>query len=130
MNTDPIADLLTRIRNAYKAQKDSVRVPHSKTKMAILKVLKARKFINGFEEMKHETIDNAKEIEIDLNQERRDITLKRVSKPGQRIYAKSITLKKINGGLGVAIISTPKGIMTAEEAKKMNIGGELICEIY
>lgn len=127
MTTDPIADLLTRIRNAYMAGKESVTIPHSNTKMAILKVMKHRNFISDFSE---EKTDKFPEINVELNSERSDITLKRVSKPGQRIYRKSLELKKVNGGLGVAIISTPKGIMSGEEAKKQKVGGEVICELY
>ena len=127
MLTDPIADLLTRIRNASMARKDSVTVPFSNMKMAILKVLKERGFVNEFEKMKNNDFD---EISIVLNPQRRDINLKKISKPGQRIYVKTTQLKKIHGGLGVAIVSTPKGIMSGEEAKKQHLGGELICEIF
>jgi len=127
MFTDPIADLITRIRNAYMSRKETVTVPHSSTKMAILKVMKSRKFINNFKE---KTEGKFKEIEIELNQEKRDITLKRVSKPGQRIYLKSTELKKVNGGLGVTIVSTSKGILSGEEAKKQKVGGEVMCKIY
>ena len=127
MLTDPIADLLTRIRNASMARKDSVTMPFSNMKMAILKVLKERGFVNEFEKMKNNDFD---EISIVLNPQRRDINLKKISKPGQRIYIKTTQLKKIHGGLGVAIVSTPKGIMSGEEAKKQHLGGELICEIF
>lgn len=127
MTTDPIADLLTRIRNAYNAQKDNVRVPHSKTKMAVLKVMQDRKFIHSFAESGTGT---KKDIEVTLSNNINDITLKRVSKPGQRIYVKSGNISKINGGLGVAILSTSKGIMSGEEAQKNKSGGEVICEIY
>lgn len=127
MMTDPISDLLTRIRNAYMAGKESVTIPHSNTKMAILKVMKDRNFINDFSQQKN---DKFPEIVVKLNSERNDITLKRISKPGQRIYMKSQALNKVNGGLGVAIISTPKGIMSGEEAKKQKVGGEIICELY
>lgn len=127
MLTDPIADLLTRIRNAYKAGKESVTIPHSNTKMAILQVMKDRNFIRDFSQEKNNKFP---EIVVELNGERRDITLKRISKPGQRIYMKSQAINKINGGLGVAIISTPKGIMSGEEARKQKVGGEIICELY
>ena len=124
---DPIADLLTRIRNAGKARKDVLTVPHSGIKVNMLKVMKARGFITDYKTVKN---GDFQEIEVTLNQEKSSITLKRVSKSGQRIYVKSNTLKKVNGGLGVAILSTPKGIITGEEAKKLNVGGELLCEIY
>jgi small subunit ribosomal protein S8 len=125
--TDPIADLLTRIRNAAKARKDIVTVPHSRMKSDILKLLKERGFISDYKAVKN---GKFMELEITLNNERPELTLKRISKPGQRIYIKSSNLKKINGGLGIVIISTPKGIVSGEEAKKMNVGGELLCEIF
>lgn len=127
MYTDTIADLLTRIRNALRARKDRVSVPYSKGKAAILENLKKKHFINRFEVTKDGTHSN---LEIELNVERPDLELNRVSKPGQRIYIKSTEIKKIHGGLGMQIISTSKGVMTGEEARKMKLGGELICEIY
>ncbi len=127
MLTDPIADLLTRIRNASMAKKDDLTVPHSKMKMAVLKVLQARCFVQEFNTVKNNDFE---EIKIILSPSHQDISLKKISKPGQRIYVKTTQLKKINGGLGVAIVSTPKGIMSGEDAKKQKLGGELICEIF
>lgn len=127
MLTDPISDLLTRIRNAYRAHKDSFSVPSSKLKVSILEVLQKRGFIADFETVKS---GNKENLVVNLLENKKHITLKKVSKPGQRIYVKSTSLKKINGGLGVAIISTSKGVMSGEEAKKLKLGGELICEVY
>jgi small subunit ribosomal protein S8 len=127
MLTDPIADLLTRIRNASMARKDNVVVPYSRMKMSVLKVLQEKGFIQEYNNVKNNDFE---EINIVLNPMRKDISLKKISKPGQRIYVKTTELKKINGGLGVAVVSTPKGIMSGEEAKKQNLGGELICEIF
>ena len=127
MTTDPIADLLTRLRNAANARKENVVVPHSKMKEAILKVMKDRGFISEYSVSKN---DKFEEIEVTLHQGRTDVSLRKISKPGQRIYVKNAELKKVHGGLGVAILSTPKGIMSGEQAKKMKLGGELICEIY
>ena len=127
MLTDPIADLLTRIRNATMARKDNLVVPYSKMKMGVLKVLQKKGFIQEFNNMKNEQFE---EIKIVLMPGKRDLVLKRVSKPGQRIYIKQSEIKKVHGGLGVAIVSTPKGIMSGEEAKTMNLGGELLCEIF
>jgi small subunit ribosomal protein S8 len=127
IKTDPIADLLTRIRNAVKARKDTLSVPHSGIKINMLKVMKTRGFISDYKTVKNGDFN---EIEIILSQERPELSLKRISKPGQRIYIKSANLKKVIGGLGVAILSTPKGIVTGEDAKKMNVGGELLCEIF
>lgn len=109
------------------AGKESVTIPHSKTKMAILQVMKERNFIQDFTKDESGKFPG---IDVELNNERRDITLKRISKPGQRIYMKSQAINKVNGGLGVAIISTPKGIMSGEQAKKEKVGGEIICELY
>ncbi|MBD3328079.1 30S ribosomal protein S8 [Candidatus Peregrinibacteria bacterium] len=126
--TDPIADLLTRIRNAYSSQKEMTKAPHSSMKMGVLKVMKERNFIKDYKEDKSEK--GFKEIAINLLPSGKEITFKRISKPGQRIYVKSSEIKKVNGGLGVAIVSTPKGIITGEEAVNNKVGGELICEIY
>jgi len=128
MYTDPIADLLTRIKNAARARKETVRLPYSKVKESILANLKQRGFVTDYT---METDEQAhKQINITINNERRDIEVKRISKPGQRIYVKSSEIKKVHGGLGVAIVSTPKGILTGEEAIKQKLGGELICEVY
>lgn len=126
MNIDPIADLLTRIRNAMMARKDVVIVPSSNMKKAVLEVMKKRKFISDYQVTKENSFE---EIEIVINQDKKNLTLKRVSKPGQRIYLQNSQIKKVNGGLGVAIYSTPKGVMSGEEALKMKVGGELLCEI-
>jgi small subunit ribosomal protein S8 len=126
--TDPIADLLTRIRNAYSSQKEMTKAPHSTMKMGVLKVMKERNFIKDYKEDKSEK--GFKEISIELLPNGKDFTFKRISKPGQRIYVKSSEIKKVNGGLGVAIISTPKGITTGEDAFNSKVGGEIICEIY
>ena len=127
MNTDPIADLLTRIRNAVKAKHSQTRVPYSKLKIAILEVLKAKKFIDDFKVVKSGI---KSDIEIQLNTEFEKMTLKRVSKPGQRIYIKRDEIKPVLNGYGIGVISTPKGVMTTEDARKIGLGGELICEIY
>jgi len=127
MYTDPIADLLTRIRNGYMSRKDTVTIPYSGTKMDVLEVMKQRHFIEDFKKV---TNNKFQEIEVILNPSLGRVNLKRVSKPGQRIYIKAVGMKKINGGMGVAIVSTPKGIMSGEKAKEQNLGGELICEIF
>jgi small subunit ribosomal protein S8 len=129
MYTDPIADLLIRIKNAARARKEYVSAPYSKVKASILENLKKKHFITDFSiEQGEKKID--KSLKISINNDRRDLEVKRVSKPGQRIYIKSTEIKKVNGGLGIAIISTPKGIISGEEAKKLNLGGELICEVF
>ncbi len=127
MVTDPIADLLTRIRNAVKAKHSKTTVTYSKLKVAILEVLKKHKFVVGYEVVKSGNFDA---IDITLNETYTDLHLKRVSKPGQRIYVKKGQLKTVLSGYGIGVISTPKGVMTTSEAKKNGLGGELLCEIW
>lgn len=127
MHTDPIADLLTRIRNAHKSGHEKLTIGYSTQKDAILHVLAKKNWIKKFEIKKNGSF---KEAEIILNHEKPEIHLKRISKPGQRIYVKKHEIKKIKNGLGIAIVSTSKGIMSGEEAYHENLGGELICEIY
>ena len=126
MNTDPIADLLTRIRNANMAHKESVNAPYSKIKENILKVMKQYNFI---EDYMVNSDDAHKTLDIDLNQDKKDMELRRVSKPGQRIYLKNSDLRTVKSGLGISILSTSKGVMSNIQAKKENLGGELICQI-
>ncbi len=128
MNTDPIADLLTRIRNAQKAHKTSVAAPHSKIKENMLEIMKKWSFIEDYKVVQEKT--GHKTIEIKLKTDREKLTLKRISKAGQRIYIKKEDLKVVKSGLGISIISTSKGLMTNLDANKNNIGGEHICEIY
>jgi len=127
MHTDPIADLLTRIRNASRARHEITSVPYSKIKENILKILKNKGFIADY------TVEEEgkfKVLEITLKEELANINLKRVSKPGQRIYLKRGELRPVKSGIGMSIISTSKGLMTNSEARRQNLGGELICEIY
>ncbi len=127
MVTDPIADLLTRIRNAVKAKHSTTRIAYSKLKLAILQVLKNHQFVTDYSVVK---TDRFQEIEIHLNPTFQSLHLKRVSKPGQRIYVKKGELKPVLNGYGIGIISTPKGMMTTIEARKTGLGGELICEVW
>lgn len=129
MYTDPIADLLIRIKNAARARKNTVLIPYSKVKEQILVNLKKRHFIDDYQVDAGEKASH-KNLNVTISNAHRDIEVKRISKPGQRIYMKAAEIRKVNGGLGVAIISTPKGIITGEEAKKLKLGGEMICEVY
>lgn len=126
MYTDPIADLLTRIRNGIHADHDLITVPHSKMKESIVKILKDANIIKDFEIAAEE---DKRTINISLAENTPFSTFKRISKPGQRIYIKRTDLRPIKSGLGIAIISTSKGVMTDMEARKQNLGGEIICEI-
>lgn len=125
--TDPIADLLTRIRNAARARKSMVHIPYSKMKHAICEVLKERGYII---EAKAVSEGAAKELIIELHEGKEAIHLRKVSKPGQRIYIKKSEIPHVLEGLGLAILSTPKGVMSGEKARKANLGGEYICEVY
>ena len=126
MYTDPISDLLTRIRNATMAHHEYVSIPYSTMKHNIAKVMKEKGFIKDIE---IEEKNKFKLLEITLF-EGRKLNLKRLSSPGQRLYTQSKKMKGTRGGLGTIIISTSQGIMTSSEAKKKNLGGELICEIF
>lgn len=127
MVTDPIADLLTRIRNAVKAKHSKTIVAYSKLKVAILDVLKKNKYIEDYKVVK---VGNFDQIEIILNEAHMALHLKRVSKPGQRIYMKRGDLKPVLNGYGIGVISTPKGVMTTTDARKNGLGGELLCEVW
>jgi len=126
MLTDPVADMLTRIRNAQQARKLELRVPASKLKKSILEVLASKKFIRAVSE-EGEKISKVLVIELDTE---KSLILRKISKPGQRIYRAKDELKPVLNGLGIAVLSTSQGIMTNSEAYKKGIGGEVICEIY
>ncbi len=129
--TDPIADMLTRIRNANQAAHSDVEIPASKTKLAIARLMKEQGYIAGFVTKPGE---HGELILITLkygkNRERVISGIKRVSKPGRRIYARKETLPKVLGGLGIAIISTSKGLVTTADAQRLGLGGEVICFIW
>ncbi len=131
-HSDPIADMLTRIRNANTAKHDTVDVPSSKMKLAIAEILLKEGFIKSFEvieEGNFSTIRMALKYGADKNQ--RIITgIKRISKPGLRVYAGAEDMPKVLGGLGIAIVSTNKGVMTDKEARALNVGGEVLCFVW
>ncbi len=128
--TDPIADMLTRIRNAVMVEKTTVSIPYSKIKMAIAKVLKKEGFILDCEKKGKKT-KKVIEVRLKYTEEGSKIRdLKRVSKPGQRIYKKYDELFPVKQGFGIAILSTSKGIMSDKEAKKEGVGGEVLCEVW
>ena len=128
--TDPIADMLTRIRNAQRANHLNVEMPSSKFKLALAKILKKEGFIS-------DVIQHKKGVMITLEIVLRRIDdhyaiseIKRISKPGQRSYVKKDKVQKVLNNYGIAIISTPKGVMTNIEARKIGVGGEIICEVW
>lgn len=127
---DPIADMLTRIRNALAVEKQTVAMPSSRMKTAIANVMKAEGYISDFSVAEAEGKAELK-IELKYYQGRPVIEMmKRVSRPGLRTYKGKNELPSVNGGLGVAIISTPKGLMTDRAAKAAGVGGEVICYVY
>ena len=129
--TDPIADFLTRLRNANSAHHDSVTMPYSKLKSHIAEILQAEGYISGW---KVEDARVGKSLTIELkygpNRERSLAGIKRVSKPGLRVYAKSTNLPRVLGGLGVAIISTSQGLLTDRQANQKGVGGEVLAYVW
>ena len=129
--TDPIADMLTRIRNAMMVRHDLVLMPSSKTKISIAKILKDEGFISDFE-----TIAGKTRIDIRINLKYRDRKqpaisgLKRVSKPGLRVYVAKNEIPRIYGGMGITLISTSQGVMTGKDAWSRGIGGEFLCYVW
>ena len=129
--TDPIADMLTRIRNGSTARHSTVEIPASKMKAEIARLMLEQGYIAGYDVKQGEHGDVIiVELKYGKNRERVISGIKRVSKPGRRIYAKKETLPKVLGGLGTAIISTSRGLVTSAEAQKLGLGGEVICFIW
>ena len=133
--TDPVADMLTRLRNANSAHHDSVSLPSSKLKTHIADILKQEGYIAGWTVKDVEKDGSTfKQLQIDLkygpNRERSIAGVRRVSKPGLRVYAKSTALPKVLGGLGVAIISTSTGLLTDKQANKKGVGGEVLAYVW
>ena len=129
--SDPIGDLLTRIRNGQQAGKSSIMAPASKQRENVLRVLEREGYIRGFERLNaREGIDELK-IELKYNEGEPVINeIMRVSTPGRRVYSKIKDLPKVYNGLGISILSTPRGIMSDSEARQANVGGEVICQVF
>ncbi|TAK20063.1 MAG: 30S ribosomal protein S8 [Chloroflexota bacterium] len=128
--TDPIADMLTRIRNAQQARHESVIVPASKIKGEIARILKNEGFIRDFELPTAEERDIRIQLRYSGKRDPVVTGLKRISKPGLRVFVKSKEMPRILGGLGIAIVSTPRGVMTAGDARRENVGGEILCYVW
>lgn len=131
MMTDPISDMLARIRNAAMVSKPNVELPRSNMKYTIAKILEKEGYVGGVEEFK----DGSKpmlRIELKYLGARQPAfeSIKRISKPGRRIYAKATELPNVRHGQGIAVVSTPNGLMTNKDAKKRSLGGEVICEVF
>ena len=129
--SDPIADMLTRIRNAIMARHDSVPVPTSKVKLAITRILKGEGFITDYEVVKSKS-HRAIKIQLKYDENNRALIsgLERVSSPGLRVYTGREEIPRVYGGLGIAIVSTPKGVMTGQQAWRQGLGGELLCYVW
>ena len=126
VNSDPISDMLTRIRNGYMASRATIDVPWSKTKESLAKILIANHYLSEVKVVEHDLI-----LTLKYNGKEPSVTeIKRISKPSLRVYAGKQNLPKVLGGMGIAIISTPKGLLTNKQAHKEGMGGEVICELW
>ncbi|MDX2301556.1 MAG: 30S ribosomal protein S8 [Microscillaceae bacterium] len=133
MTTDPIADYLTRIRNAIKARHRIVEIPASNIKKEITKVLHEKGYIQNYKFDDQATVQGVIKIALKYNPETREpaiMSLTRISKPGLRKYVDRNSLPRVLNGLGIAILSTSKGVMTDKEARNLNVGGEVLCYVY
>ncbi len=131
MQTDPIADMLTRIRNANKAMHERAEMPTSRLKEEIARILKEEGYITNYHVEKGESFDSlVVELKFGKNRERVISDLKRVSKPGRRVYARKDRLPRVLGGMGISILSTSKGVLTSRAAAEQGIGGEVVCFVW
>ena len=130
--TDPIADMLTRIRNANKARFKTVNINMSQMNINIAKVLKKTGYINNYDKVKNEKGRQVLEIILKYPDAKRTVitNIKRISKPGRRVYVPADSIPKVLNGLGVAILSTSKGVITDAEARELNVGGEILCNVW
>ena len=129
--TDPLGDLLTRIRNGQRASKSVITTPASKLRENLLRVLEREGYIRGFE--RYTVRPGVEELKIELKYNEGEPVINeimRVSKPGRRVYAKIKDLPKVYNGLGISILSTPRGVMSDHEARQANVGGEVLCQIF
>ena len=131
MLTDPVADMLTRIRNANKALQDTVAMPSSTLKVEIARLLKEEGYVKDYRVEKGPSFDTlVVELKFGRNRERVITDLKRVSKPGRRVYARKDKLPRVLGGMGTVILSTSTGVVTARRAQELGVGGEVVCFVW
>lgn len=131
MMTDPLGDMLTRIRNGQRARKTAVVAPASKLRMRVLDVLQREGFIRGYSE--YEVRAGVRELKIELKYHEGDPAIReisRVSKPGRRVYSSISDLPRVYNGLGVSILSTPRGVISDAEAREAHVGGEVLCKVF
>jgi small subunit ribosomal protein S8 len=129
--SDPLGDLLTRIRNGQRAHKSAITTPASRLRENLLRVLEREGYIRGFE--RYAVRDGVEELKVELKYNEGEPVISeimRVSKPGRRVYAKIKDLQKVYNGLGISIISTPRGVMSDQEARQANVGGEILCQVF
>jgi len=131
MLTDPVADMLTRVRNANQALHDQVVMPASNLKVELAKLLESEGYISGWEES-GEGKERMLLVRLKYDRSRRQVIsgLKRISKPGRRVYVDRDSIPKVLGGMGVAVISTSQGLLSGQEARRRGIGGEILCEVW
>ena len=131
MLTDPVADMLTRIRNANRALHETCEMPSSRLKIEIARLLREEGYIKDYRVNKGESFDTlVVELKFGRNRERVITDLKRISKPGRRIYARKDRLPRVLGGMGTAILSTSRGLVTSRQAQELGIGGEVLCFVW
>ncbi len=131
MLTDPVADMLTRIRNANRALHETAEMPSSRLKVEIARLLRDEGYIKDYEVKRGESFDTlVVELKFGRNRERVITDLKRISKPGRRIYARKDRLPRVLGGMGTAIMSTSSGVVTSRQAQELGVGGEVICFVW
>lgn len=132
MQTDPIADMLTRIRNAARARQPRVDVPASKLKTEIARILKEEGFLSAYKLIDERGGKKTLRLFLKYAPDRRAVLteLRRISKPGRRVYVGKNQLRPVRGGLGISIVSTPRGVMTGQAARRLGVGGELLCEVW
>ena len=131
MTNDPIADMLTRIRNALLVGKPTVEIPMSKIKIEIARILKEEGYISNVKPVEEEGRQLLRVyLKYGVNNEAAIRDLKRVSKPGCRVYVGKDEIRRVQGGLGISIITTPKGVMTGRQARREGVGGEILCEVW
>ncbi len=129
--SDPIGDMLTRIRNGQKARKEVIACPDSKLRRSVLDVLKSEGYIRGYSQEKDDRGISQLSIELKYDEGRGVIqVIERISKPGRRVYSGSQTLPRIYNGLGITVVSTPQGVMADHQARQQNVGGEVLCQVF
>ncbi len=132
MQTDPIADMLTRIRNAARVRQQRVDMPASRMKAELARILKEEGYISSFRVVEDTKVKKTLRVMLRYTPERRNVitNLKRISRPGCRRYVGKGEIRPVVGGLGISILSTPRGLMTGQQARKTGVGGELLCEVW